>query len=900
MSGAPAAVPSPEPATRGPERGRNRPSTHHEGERPAPGLPRLLRSALGVLAGCFSPAPAEPSRPAEAGLLDVRSISTALGAWTAASLLVLGDPRWSLLLTTGLGALLALLFWVLLRNRGMVAWSHHWWSPVAAAGVGVFLVAAGISTHTLAQRDPTFGSLADAGSTIRFEAVVTGDARKVQPARGGAKSETVLGEEATGRSGRQLVLIDVRVQRYTSAGSWHAGAANAVLLFNSGQGPPVGTPVPGQRLGGLGRLSHAEPGERHGYWLRATSGVAALDGAAGAQPTERWRKRLATGSAVLPGEGAALLPGMVMGDRSAQSSELSADMKTAGLAHLTAVSGANVAMILGAVLWACRICHVGRWPALFLSLAGLAGFVVLVHPEPSVIRAAVMGGIGALAVYAGRGRQALTALSVCTVLVLAWDPWFAREPAFQLSVLATAGIVLMGRRLAALCRHIMPAWFADGVAVSTSAQLFCLPVLLGLAPVFSTYSVPANVLAAPLVPVVTVVGTAGLVLAALPGPWLQPFIWVAGIPASWIGGLGHLAAGLPGAALPWPPGAGGRLAAVLVMLLGVVAVWSASSPPPRDEGEVPRRWIPGAIAETRAGHLLHRIGGRHDDQGWRRRMIAMGAAVSGMGLLGGLTAPATVWLPATTAPWEMAACDVGQGDSFVLRSGAESAVLVDTGPDPALVDHCLAALGVHTIDALFITHLHADHAGGVSGALHGRPVNAAYFSTGTGRSVLPGLPSGIRATKPLAGATGRAGDVSWTVIGPLEDPTGEEENNASLVIVFRMTGGPGPALTMLATGDMEEQSMRQVLHAHPGLRVDVLKVGHHGAKNGGTDVITASRARMALIGVGAGNSYGHPAPSTLQALRAAGMHTYRTDMNGTIRLHATPGGQLVARGRRGP
>ncbi|MDN6170563.1 MAG: ComEC/Rec2 family competence protein, partial [Micrococcaceae bacterium] len=345
----------------------------------------------------------------------------------------------------------------------------------------------------------------------------------------------------------------------------------------------------GRIVSGLARLSPAEPGERQGYWLRAVASMQTRDTPSPEPVSEQWRRRFVLESAVLPGTGPALLPGMVMGDRSAQGPELDSAMKTAGLAHLTAVSGANVAMILGSVLWLCRFCGVNRWLALGASLVTLVGFVILVHPEPSVIRAAVMGAVGAVAVYLGRGRQALTALCVCVCGVLAWDPWFAREPAFQLSVLATAGIVLMGARLGALARRIMPGWLADGVAISTSAQLFCLPVLLGMNPAFSLYAVPANVLAAPLVPLVTVAGMSALLLCAVPGPWAQPLIWLAGIPADWIGMLGRLVHGLPGALLPWPEGSGGRGAAVLLALMALVAVWLAATPA-AEAGPHPGRW----------------------------------------------------------------------------------------------------------------------------------------------------------------------------------------------------------------------------------------------------------------------------------------------------------------------
>ncbi|MDN5887548.1 MAG: ComEC/Rec2 family competence protein [Micrococcaceae bacterium] len=857
----------------------------------------LSRDGAGFLQRLLSrwarPDAGTASGPVDDGYLDLRSLAAAAGAWAAAWELVRHDPALARILTVALGLLLVFLFGVLMRNRGLLAWSRHWWTPVAAAAVGVFLVSAAISTHSLAQMDPTFAALAATSSTLRVEAVVTGDPRRIETGGAAHTGEPIVGQHAAEERPEPTarLMVDVRILKYSAHGNWHAGAAEAVLVLDAGRAGPGAEPLPGRIVSGLARLSPAEPGERQGYWLRAVASMQTRDTPSPEPVSEQWRRRFVLESAVLPGTGPALLPGMVMGDRSAQGPELDSAMKTAGLAHLTAVSGANVAMILGSVLWLCRFCGVNRWLALGASLVTLVGFVILVHPEPSVIRAAVMGAVGAVAVYLGRGRQALTALCVCVCGVLAWDPWFAREPAFQLSVLATAGIVLMGARLGALARRIMPGWLADGVAISTSAQLFCLPVLLGMNPAFSLYAVPANVLAAPLVPLVTVAGMSALLLCAVPGPWAQPLIWLAGIPADWIGMLGRLVHGLPGALLPWPEGSGGRGAAVLLALMALVAVWLASTPA-AEAGPHPGRWA--WLRPFAGGRWASRTG---PAPGTGRRTVAGAAALGCLGLLAGLTLPATAWWPDPPGLWQVAGCDVGQGDSFVLRSAPDHAVVIDTGLDPDVVDDCLDELGVHTIDALFITHLHADHAGGVEGAVRGRTVEQAFYSTGTDSTELPGLPQGLEATVPEVGQTGSAGPVSWEVIGPIGDPRGEEENDASLVVVFRMAAPGHPPFTLLATGDLEEQAMDAVLRAHPELQVDVLKVSHHGAKNGGTAVIDQSGARVALIGVGGGNSYGHPTPKILKALHEAGMHTFRTDLNGTIRLRVTPTGELVITGR---
>ena len=164
-------------------------------------------------------------------------------------------------------------------------------------------------------------------------------------------------------------------------------------------------------------------------------------------------------------------------------------MKAAGLSHLSAVSGANCAMVLGAAFALCRLFGVPRLPTLLLGLAALCGFVLLVGYEPSVLRAAVMGAIAAFSVHSLRGRNGLRRYASRWSSCWPSTPILRGRPRSS-SPLSSAGIVLIGRRLADKLARWLPEFLAEGTAIAVAAQIACLPVLVALSPSFSLYSVP--------------------------------------------------------------------------------------------------------------------------------------------------------------------------------------------------------------------------------------------------------------------------------------------------------------------------------------------------------------------------------------------------------------------------
>jgi competence protein ComEC len=237
-------------------------------------------------------------------------------------------------------------------------------------------------------------------------------------------------------------------------------------------------------------------------------------------------------------------------------------------------------------------------------------------------------------------------------------------------------------------------------------------------------------------------------------------------------------------------------------------------------------------------------------------------------------------------------CDVGQGDGLVLAAGDGSAVVVDTGPDPAAMDDCLDDLHVSHVALVLITHGHADHVGGLAGVGRGRDVGAVA----TGAASLVAIPTETTPVEPVAVAAGdmlQVGALTLSVLWPPRgaaalaglDPAESYENNSSVVVMVE----DGDGLRLLLTGDLEPSAQRAVLATGADLRADVVKVAHHGSAYQDPAFLRATGAAIALVSVGADNDYGHPSATTLNALQATGAEIRRTDQAGDIAVGGQAG-----------
>lgn len=590
-------------------------------------------------------------------------------------------------------------------------------------------------------------------------------------------------------------------------------------------------------------------------------------------------------------DAAGLLPGMTYGDRSGLDTGLEEAMKVTGLTHLTAVSGSNCALVMALAGQIGLGLGARRRVCVFLGLGALALFVVLVGPDPSVLRAATMGAVAALAVLSGRGPVSLAALSTAVCALLVIDPSLGTEYGFALSVCASAGIVVTARPLTRILEHAMPTAAALVLAIPLVAQVWCAPVLALLTPTVAAYAVPANVIAAPVVPLITVLGLAALILLGIGGPVGEALAGALLEPGSWavrlIAGSARFFAGLPGSTVPWPaPPAGPVLMLVLSAWL-VVAVHRLDARWLRRScvGEVRSGPAPGPVTEA----AWHRA--RRRERAWRSAGLIV-IAVGVVALVAVLR-----WPDPRSEDWSVLACDVGQGDAVLLRGredGQESTVLIDSGPDPGALRGCLKDAGVGHLDLLVLTHDHADHVAGAGGLGEVVDIDRVWWSSATGRAPdeLAGLED--RAARPQLGQRFEGAGLELAVLGPDPaktriSPESEDENNASIALRAEVRDG-SQRLSMLAAGDLEESGVGPLLRSDPQLLdVDLLKVSHHGARNGGVAIINAASPHLALVSVGADNDYGHPHPVILEHLRQGSIPVARTDQMGAVAVHVQDG-----------
>ena len=487
---------------------------------------------------------------------------------------------------------------------------------------------------------------------------------------------------------------------------------------------------------------------------------------------------------------APLIPGMVLGDTSLQSSDFSDAMRRSGLTHLTAVSGANFAIVSSFVLFMMQYLFRNIRIRLIATGLVLLAFIGLVRPSPSVLRAAAMAAVVIFARFNREKGDSLPSLGFAIALVILADPWQSRDPGFALSVLATAGLLLIAPKLK------FPKLIAEPIA----ASLLCAPIIVTLSGYLSLTSIVANVLAAPLVAPVTILGF----VAALVPPIAPVLIVIAKIPASLITKIAFLASEYPVVQLK---------SALLLIAFGAIAY-------------LLRRYLIFLIPVFILLTYLQR---------WPNN------------------------------DWQIANCDVGQGDAMVLKVSANSAVVIDTGPEPKLIDQCLRSLSIKEIPLLILTHPHADHIGGLAGAIKGRKVGNIMRTAYRGE-VLQIKKMRIEILWPDGGVH------QFSEYGA----EGSQLNNQSIVALITT-----PVYSLLATGDIEPE-VQQLLQVP---KVDFLKVAHHGSKFQDLGFNAAANPKIAIISVGKGNKYGHPYAETVRLFRKV----LRTDLDGAVAIDPVSG-----------
>jgi competence protein ComEC len=580
----------------------------------------------------------------------------------------------------------------------------------------------------------------------------------------------------------------------------------------------------------------------------------------------------------MPARESELARGFVLGDDEGIDPRTVEDFRRAGLSHLLAVSGQNVALLALLAMPVLAALGIPLRARLVWVLALIAVYVPLAGAGPSIQRAGVMGALTVLASLAGRRASRVYGLAVAATVTIAAEPRIAADVGWQLSFAAVVGILLLASplRRATMARigSRGPARaVAEGAALTIAATLATAPLIAFHFGALSTTTLVANLLALPAVAPAMWLGMLAAAAGQVPGLPVEP---INALNAPLLAYIAQVAAwcGRPRwAYLEVRIGLGGLLASYLSIAIGAALVQRLAR---RRRVAALRRPNPHAHGPERAPHFRPRA---------RRR--AFGA------LAVGLAALAAIWAvggggagaAAPVAGLRVSVLDVGQGDSILLQPAGAPAVLVDTGPPGDRIAAQLEDAGVKRLGALILTHDQSDHDGAEAELLASVPVGRVLYGV-LGRDPLRlAREAGARTGRIAAGSVVRSGRLRLEVLWPPperlgDSHSGEDPNQLAVVAIARWR-----SFSMLLTADAEAEAVP----IDPG-PVDVLKVAHHGSDDAGLgELLDRARPRLALISVGGDNPFGHPTPSTLATLADHGVPVLRTDLDGTISLDIGPG-----------
>ena len=560
------------------------------------------------------------------------------------------------------------------------------------------------------------------------------------------------------------------------------------------------------------------------------------------------------------GDARALTAGVVCGmQASLAGTDANDDFTVLGLSHLVAVSGSHLAVVASLAGTFARRARFRPGARLVVMAALLGVYIVFTGVQASAVRSWVMTVAALAAAVAGRRAHAVSSVAVAALVMLVADPSCASNMGFQLSVLSVVGISVFSGLFGAWTECLFwgraPRFVVDGVSLTLVAQLFTAPVCLPAFGRLALLSPLANVLVGPVVSLLLVVGLLCSALAmALPGA-----ASVILLPCDALAGASCLVSGIladvphaQAALVVSAPAAFVALAAVAVLLY---AFWPSPS-----------------------------------------RAVLYAVLGAGLAVLASCT---VAWR--FLAPCRIVVLDVGQGDAVLVQDGA-SALLVDTGPDDAVV-YALARNHVVHLDAVLLTHTDSDHAGGLDDLLGFVEVDRVIVARGVAGSVTSSdasLAATLSETGALvevaAGDALTVGAFELEVVWPREEVDGCD-NEDSIVAVARAgdPSGEGVSLSALLTGDAEREVVWPLVASGATGTVDVLKVGHHGSAVSTTpEMVSALEAAVCVASAGEGNSYGHPSRECVEAAEEGGALFLCTKDRGDIELRPARGGVEVA------
>ncbi len=567
---------------------------------------------------------------------------------------------------------------------------------------------------------------------------------------------------------------------------------------------------------------------------------------------------------------ASLLTGILLGNDNGLPTTLQDDFRTTGLTHIIAISGFNIMLLVGVLLKLFEPI-LGKQMAAGAALVGIILYAILVGADASVVRATIMGGLYLFSRrFLGRPTFPFASLFVAGFLMTAANPLTLGDVGFQLSFMATLGLMLyadgfsqtvqnwLARRLDEKATTWVMALLSEAVLVSLAAQVLTLPLMLAYFGQFSLVSLVANVLVLPVQPaVMTWGGLATLTGLVAPGVG-QLFGWVAWLFLRYTIGVVQILADVPLAAVPvsFSP-----TAVVMIYALILGLTWWLKQEPERRE----RLW-----GQAR----------RHLNQ----RLAVAGSLVVGLLTLAWGNTQADGYL-------HVFFLDVGQGDAIFIQTPTGRQILVDGGLYPSVLN---AQLGQQMpfwdreLDVVVATHPDADHVSGLPGVWE-RYTVGQLLTDGTdwGESPVFDAVLSAAATQNTPVHQALAGDVlviedgvRLEILHPGD--TVDEENRNNNSVSLRLVYGD---FSLLLTGDAEREGEEMMLDRGRDLHALVFKAGHHGSNTSSSaEFLAAVRPQIVIISAGKDNRYGHPHRELLDRVAQIGAVLLRTDELGTIEV----------------
>ena len=583
----------------------------------------------------------------------------------------------------------------------------------------------------------------------------------------------------------------------------------------------------------------------------------------------------ATIEQLLSGQEAALLSGIVLGNDGGISSELAQDFRTTGMTHIIAISGFNVAILVGVVLMATQP-FLGPTRSAWAAMGGVALYTLLVGADASVVRAAIMGGVFLLSSrLLGRRTFPYASLSLAGMLMTLISPQILWSVSFQLSFAATLGLMLYTDRFADWTRRWLEGFLKKEVARRTvraisdtalatlAAQIATLPLILYHFETLSLVSLPANLVILPAQPAIMTWGGLATLVGTVSPTAGQPFAWVAMLFLQYTTGMVEILAEMPGATVSAATGPAGLIA--LYALIGGVT-WTVTQ-----SRERRGRLVAGIVRRAPQGTIA---------------LTAIGAALA--------------WQWGASQPdglLHVAFLDVGQGDAIFIQTPTGRQVLVDGGEQATLINDRLGAkmpFWDRYLDVVVATHPDRDHVAGLVDVFERYRIDL-LLTNGTEKGASEAYDALLRAAerkgvnvhRAVAGETLVVDDgVRLEILHPrkmLEDE--DNDNSVSLRLVYGN-------LTVLLTGDAEATAERQMVDSGRSLRASIFKAGHHGSRTSSNSFFLAAvRPQTVIISAGKDNDAGHPHPEVLERVANVGATVLRTDELGTIEV-ITDGEQM--------